>query len=76
MPRSSSSVSEAVPQAQLLGQRVRLQRELGQAFSAQHLSHALISRIVSDLARIEQALAGDRWRRSHDRAVQGALSIN
>ncbi len=69
---SALPVAETVPHTQLLGHRARLQRELGRAFSAQHLSFALIARIVSDLTRIEQALAGDRWQRSHDRALRAA----
>jgi hypothetical protein len=70
MSSSTSFATDSAPQPQLHGQRARLQRELASAFSAQPLSHALIERIVGDLAHIEQALAGDRWHRSHDLAVQ------
>jgi len=67
---SSSTSFTSAPQPQLVGQLARLQRELALAFSAQPPSHALIKRIVDDLAGIEHALAGDDWHRSHEQAVR------
>jgi hypothetical protein len=69
---SSSFANDSAPQPQLHGKRARLQRELALAFSGQPLSHALIERIVGDLALVENALAGAHWHRSHERAVERA----
>jgi HPt (histidine-containing phosphotransfer) domain-containing protein len=43
---------------------------LALAFADQAPSHALIKRIVDDLACIEHALAGDDWHRSHEEALR------
>jgi len=67
---NTSPATEIASQPQLLGHRARLQRELALAFSEQPPSHALIKRIVDDLAGIEHALAGDDWHRSHEQAVR------
>ena len=69
---SSSSLAfdvDAATPLQLLGQRVRLQRELARAFLAQPLSHALIERIVNDLVDVENALESHRLQRIQHRTT-------
>jgi hypothetical protein len=70
MRRMPTLLATVTQQSQLLGQRARLQRELACAFSAQPLSRAMIERIVGDFARVEDDLAGSRWYRSRENALQ------